>query len=73
LVTAATLPLALGLSCDLYVVCQRIFSSSAIGLGIAAGAMTGFAALWYVYPIVVRGRAARIVGKGFCGARHEAD
>jgi hypothetical protein len=57
-VTAATLPLALGLSCDLYVVCQKIFSSPTIGLCIAAGAMTGFTALWYVYPIVVRRHVA---------------
>jgi hypothetical protein len=55
-VTAATLPLALGLGCDVYVVITRIFESSAAGVGVALATTAAFMALWYVYPLVVRWR-----------------
>jgi hypothetical protein len=54
LVTAATVPLALGLGCDVYVVMTRIFASTAIGAGIAIVATIGFVAVWHVYPVIVR-------------------
>jgi hypothetical protein len=54
LVTAATVPLALGLGCDVYVVMTRIFASAALGAGIAIVATIGFVAVWHVYPVIVR-------------------
>ena len=54
LVTTATLPLALGLNCDLYVVGEQIFSSRAAAVSIAVGSAIVFTVLWYVYPVAVR-------------------
>jgi hypothetical protein len=64
LVTAATLPLALGLGCDIYVVIGKIFASSSVGAGVAIAATIGFIALWHLYPLAVRLRA------GGGGSRH---
>jgi hypothetical protein len=55
LVTAATLPLALGLSGDTYVVMTKIAHSSAVGAMIGATVFLGFILLWHVYPIMRRG------------------
>src|SRR6185312_2489668 len=54
LVTAATVPLALGMSTDLFVVMAKIAGTEAGGV-IAALALVGFIALWHVYPAVRRG------------------
>ena len=54
LVTAATVPLALGMSADLFVVMAKIAGSGAAAL-IAALALAGFVGLWHVYPAVRRG------------------
>ena len=56
LVTAATVPLALGMSTDLFVVMAKIAGTEA-GAIIAALALVGFIALWHVYPAVRRGLA----------------
>ena len=56
LVTAATVPLALGMSADLFVVMAKIAGTEA-GAIIAASALVGFVALWYVYPALRRGVA----------------
>jgi len=64
LVTAATLPLALGLGCEIYVVIGKIFASSSVGAGVAIAATIGFIALWHLYPLAVRLRA------GGGGGRH---
>jgi Family of unknown function (DUF6328) len=64
LVTAATLPFALGLGCDIYVVIGKIFASSSVGAGVAIAATIGFIALWHLYPLAVRLRA------GGGGSRH---
>jgi hypothetical protein len=56
-VTAATLPLGLGLAGDIYVVIAKISGS------VVAGAVTGGLAfvlltgLWYLYPIIVARRS----------------
>ena len=54
LVTAATVPLALGMSADLFVVMAKI-AGAAAGAVIAGLALAGFIALWHVYPAVRRG------------------
>ena len=54
LVTAATVPLALGMSVDLFVVMAKIAGIEA-GAIIAVLALVGFVALWHVYPAVRRG------------------
>jgi hypothetical protein len=54
LVTAATVPLALGLGCDVYVVMARIFASPAAGAAMAIIITAGFVALWHVYPVILR-------------------
>jgi hypothetical protein len=54
LVTAATLPLALGLGCDIHVVIGRIFASPSIGAAVAIAATIGFIGLWHLYPLAVR-------------------
>ena len=51
LVTVATVPLALGLSVDLYVVVAKIAGTSA-GIGSAAAALVLLFVLWYAYPAV---------------------
>jgi hypothetical protein len=56
MVMAATLPLALGLCGDLYVVLVKIFRSDAVAGGAAGAAFAGFVALWYVVPAARRRR-----------------
>jgi hypothetical protein len=51
LVTAATVPLALGLAGDIYVVIGKIFDPAA-GLGAALFALFVLVGLWYGYPLV---------------------
>jgi hypothetical protein len=57
LVAVATVPLALGLGCEIYVVIGRIFASSAIGAAAAIAATIGFIGLWHLYPVAIRLRA----------------
>jgi Family of unknown function (DUF6328) len=57
LITAATLPLGLGLAGDVYVVIAKISGSFAIGTvagGLAFMLLTG---LWYIYPMIVAHRS----------------
>jgi hypothetical protein len=44
LVTAATLPLALALGCDIYVVIGKIFASSSVGAGVVVSLGASFRA-----------------------------
>lgn len=52
-VTAATVPLGLGLAGDVYVVIARISGSAAIGSLLGASTFTALAGLWYLYPLIV--------------------
>src|SRR5205823_4110054 len=52
LLTAATVPLALGLAGDIYVVIGKILDP-AIGVGAAAFALVVLVGLWYGYPLAV--------------------
>ena len=56
MIMAATLPLALALCGDLYVVLEKVFGESLPAAAAAAAAVVGFAALWYVYPAMARRR-----------------
>jgi hypothetical protein len=66
LVTAATVPLALGLAGDVYVVITKIAGDS-IGLIGAALALLALAGLWYGLPL-----AARCHGAGTAASRYSA-
>jgi Family of unknown function (DUF6328) len=52
LVTAATVPLALGLAGDLYVVVTKIMGSPTAGLIAGSLALVLLIGLWHVYPLV---------------------
>jgi uncharacterized protein DUF6328 len=62
MVTAATLPLALGIGGDVDVVMTQIFRSSCAGAGIAAVVTAGFVTLWHVVPLALRPRRSRHPG-----------
>jgi hypothetical protein len=52
LVTAATVPLALGMAGDIYVVIGEIIGPT-IGLAAAAFGLVVLTGLWYAYPFAV--------------------
>jgi hypothetical protein len=52
LVTAATLPLGLGLAGDVYVVIAKISGSFAIGSFTGGLVLVFLIGLWYLYPII---------------------
>ena len=56
LVTAALLPLALGISGDIYVAVARIANQTAIGAAAAVLSMILFLAFWYVQPLILRAK-----------------
>jgi hypothetical protein len=61
LVTAATVPLALGLAGDVYVVITKIAGSPATGLAAGSLALAFLIGLWHVYPLLaasIRSRTA---------------
>jgi hypothetical protein len=51
LITAATLPLGLGLAGDVYVVIAKISNSAAIGAASGAAVFGLLTGLWYLYPL----------------------
>ena len=53
-VTGATIPLALGLAGDVYVVLTEITSSGRIGAIIAGLTLVFLVGLWHVFPAVIR-------------------
>jgi hypothetical protein len=58
LVIAASLPLALGIAADVYVVFLKITHSTAITLTIALTLLLTMLLLWYFYPMWLRARRA---------------
>lgn len=58
LVTAATIPLALGLALDTYVVIAHLAGSAAPGLAAAAGIFLLVTGLWLAFPAAMRHRRA---------------
>src|SRR3954451_19108739 len=53
LVTLATVPLAIGLAGDLYVVIAKIAESNLIGIAAAVAALLLLLGLWYGFPLVM--------------------
>lgn len=58
-VTAATVPLALGIAADVYVVVGKITGSLPAALVFAGATAIVFFGLWHVYPLVLRARTQR--------------
>jgi hypothetical protein len=56
LVTAATIPLALGLAGDTYVVMSKITTSPAVAIGAATTTFILLIGLWHAYPLVTASR-----------------
>jgi hypothetical protein len=67
LVSAATVPLALGLAGDAYVVMTKITASQAIAIAAAVAVFILLIGLWHAYPVVT---AARRTHRGL---RNQAD
>lgn len=63
LVTAATVPLALGLAADIFVVVTRIAKSNAVGAAVSFFVLSIFIALWYVYPWLRRRQINRPIAR----------
>jgi hypothetical protein len=59
LVTAATLPLAIGLAIDIDVVIAKIADSGIAGLVSGAAALVLLLSLWYGYPLAMAARNQR--------------
>jgi uncharacterized protein DUF6328 len=55
-ITAATIPLALGLSADIYVAIVKIVKSDIFAIAVASVTLIGFIGLWHVYPLILRER-----------------
>ena len=53
-VVAASIPLALGLTGDVYVVIAKIAESTAIGLAAAGLVLAMLVGLWHLYPALLR-------------------
>jgi Family of unknown function (DUF6328) len=54
MVSLATVPLALGLGCDVFVVLAKTAQSEPLAALVAALATMGFVGLWHVYPLLAR-------------------
>jgi len=61
LVTASTVPLALGLAGDVYVVIAKIVGSPVVGGKAAALALIVLIGLWHAYPLTVASLRRRSV------------
>jgi len=55
-VTAATVPLSLGIAADVYVVVAKILGSQPVAVIFAGGVALGFVSLWHIYPLILRSR-----------------
>jgi hypothetical protein len=62
-VTGATIPLAFGLSGDIYVVLAEITASVMIGMLIASFTLVFLIGLWHLLPVVIRARRLRCSGR----------
>ena len=63
LLTAAMVPLMLGLVVEVLLVCEIVLNDERISGAIAAGTSVLFAALWFVYPRLARRRRAAQSGR----------
>ena len=62
LVTAALLPLGLGLAGDIYVAVGHSLKSETLGIAAALAILILLLGIWYVWPLLVRARNAMQVG-----------
>ncbi len=60
LIAMALAPLALSISCDLYVAFFRLFRADSVALPAAAGALALLSTLWYVLPFALRQTSGRV-------------
>jgi hypothetical protein len=56
-VTAALLPLALGLGCESYVAMRKLFDSDTVAVVAAVASSSALLALWFVVPLAMRRHA----------------
>jgi DMSO reductase anchor subunit len=54
LVTFATIPLSIGIACDVYVTVERISGSAAVAVFTAALTLAVMVGLWHAYPLMLR-------------------
>ncbi len=67
LVTLALIPLAVGLSADLFIALTRLFDGSAAAFVVAVAAFGVLIGLWYVVPMALRPAGRRAVSRrGAC-------
>jgi hypothetical protein len=59
-VLAASIPLALGISCDVYVVVARASESTEIGMAASATVLALTIGLWWLLPLAIRFRRASL-------------
>jgi hypothetical protein len=62
LVTAALLPLSLGLAGDIYVAVGHSLDSEALGIATALAILTLLLGIWYAWPLLVRVRGTVSIG-----------
>jgi len=62
LVTAALLPLGLGIAGDVYVAVGHSLDNEALGIVAALGILALLLSIWYAWPLLVRARNARHFG-----------
>ena len=58
LVTAALLPLSLGLAADIYVAVGHSLDNETLGIAIGVAILTLLLSIWYAWPLLVRARNA---------------
>jgi hypothetical protein len=62
LVTAALLPLGLGIAGDIYIAVGHSLDNEALGIVAALGILALLLSIWYAWPLLVRARNARHFG-----------
>jgi hypothetical protein len=62
LITLALLPLATGISCDLFVAMTRLIGEGTAALAVAFAAFALLIGLWFLLPVTLRPRVRRAVG-----------
>ena len=54
LIAGAMVPLALGISLDIFVIARMVFESPALSIAVAAATILLFCSLWFVFPLLRR-------------------
>ena len=56
LIAGAMIPLAAGISLDIYVIARMVLASTALSAVVAAATVLVFCSLWFVFPLLRRSR-----------------